>query len=221
MKKILLFSALLLALIVSCHKPVKPDDEKPPDEIANAIWPFHENSFWEFDVWEVVSGEDFDYFEKYHVEEIFADSGKRVAKIKFTKYTEDTTFAEFTFWWGNKAEGLFEFAPFGDVFSAFDEQRLLFKFPATDMDSFQTYSWDFTNPYTMLFFDIGIPTMVVPAGSFEGCVGYQLHRQVGHEPPVDNYYYFKPDTGYIRYEKYEAGSLVKTRSLKTLAITGD
>ncbi|MCK5833440.1 hypothetical protein KAH81_07205, partial [bacterium] len=218
MKTILLIALFLILIAVSCDNPVDPNNN-PPDEIENAIWPFHEGSFWEYDVWEIVSGEEYNYFEKYRVVDIFAHNEKRVAEIEFSKYTEDTVFAAFTFWWGNTTSGLYEYAPFDESFSAFDLPRLLFKYPAEDMDSFLTYSWDFANPFTMFYFDMGIPIVSVPAGDFEACVGYQLYYQTGHEPPIDNYYYFKPDTGYISYEKYEAGSPSKTRLLKDFLIS--
>ena len=220
MKKYLpLLSILFVALFLSCDAcddPVGPNDNVPP-MVDNPLWPYTENSFWEFDVWESGDGGDFNYFEKYRVVDVFGHDDNRVAQIEFTKYTEDTLFAEFTFWWGNTDSGLYEFAPFGEDFSP-REPRLLFKFPAADMDSFQSYAYDFENPQTMFYFESGVPIIDVPAGSFENCVGYQLHYQIGHEPPIDNYYYFKPDTGYIRYERYEAGSLIKTRSLRDFAL---
>jgi len=200
----------------ACDNPVGPEDIPPM--IDNPLWPWTLHSFWEFDVWESVDGSEIDYFEKYEVVDVFGYDDNRVAKIEFTKYTEDTLFAEFIFWWGNTESGLYEFAPFDTPFSPNQSPKLLFKFPAEDMDSFQTYSYDFVNPFTMVYFDAGVPEIVVPAGTFESCIGYQLHYQIGHEQPVDNYYYFKPDTGYIRYERYVAGSLVKTRSLRDFAL---
>ena len=218
-KHIPLFLILIVVVFVSCDacdNPIEPEDIPPM--IDNPLWPWTLNSYWEFDIWESTDGAEFEYYEKYRVVDVFGYEDNRVAEIEFTKYTEDTIFADFTLWWGNTETGLYEFAPYDVEFAPNPSPKLLFKFPAEDLDSFQTYSYDFVTPYTMFYFDAGVPPIIVPAGTFESCVGYQLHYQTGHELPVDNYYYFKPDTGYVRYERYEAGSLIKTRSLRDFAL---
>ncbi|HHS50323.1 MAG TPA: hypothetical protein ENN07_04330 [candidate division Zixibacteria bacterium] len=219
MKKTIVFLLILFALGLSCEKPNGPNGDNIPDEIDRALWPFNTGSFWEFDVWEMTSEGEFNYFEKYAVLNIIAHDGNRVAKIEFTQYLEDTTFGRFVMWWGNTLDGLYEFAPFGEVFNPHDAPRLLFLFPAEDMDAFGSYAFDFQDPITMTYFDIGIPPFDLPAGRFDECVGYNLSRHVMPDPPENNYYYFKPDTGYVRFEKYITGSgLVKTRSLRDFLV---
>ncbi|RKZ28180.1 hypothetical protein DRQ36_10830, partial [bacterium] len=170
--------------------------ESLQEDIDNAIWPFSEGNWWVYDVWEQgeTAADSFVYLEKYEVVCPFAHEDSRVVEIDFEVFIPETVFARYKLWWGNTDSGLYAYAPIEDVFEPYSSPRLLFKFPAENLETFLSYAPNPDNPEEIVYFDTGIPEISVPAGTFTGCVGYQMH-----DPPADdNYYFFVPDTGYIR-----------------------
>jgi len=208
-------SLLALVLFFGCDNGVDPPDPVVPDEIEGAVWPLEVGNEWTFDVQAVddSSGDLYYYGERYIVDSAFLYNGKRVTRVILEYFVGDTTFQSFTLWWGNTLDGLFEYAPFGNAFVPFESSRMLFKYPAGDGEMFQSYAPNPANPVEMGFIS-EMPSVSLPAGSFDNCVGYQFY-----EPPgVNIYYYFVPDTGYVQMEKYIGSSLDKARYLRDFVI---
>jgi len=186
------------------------DNDTIPDPVDNPLWPFNVGDWWEIMVWDNEGSHPETTFEYYEVDSVFGFSDERVARIRFSLLRNDTLFSYPDIWWGNTEEGLYMFGPYGNEFEPYDSPRLLFKHPAIDGDAFDSYALDDPGVADeMLFFDMGIPPIEVPAGTFDLCVGFQVHQA----PATDYYYYFQPDMGYISMEKYNGSSLVKTKRL--------
>ncbi len=208
-EKLLSFAIIMLVVFLGCDS-VDPDPPEVPDEIENAVWPFVEGNEWTFTTrtWNDSIADWEEYGERYEVVRAFLHGNSRVVEIALEYFIEDTVFAEYTFWWGNTTAGLFAYAPYSESFVAYDSPRLLFKYPAENGEDFQSFA-PYPDSPTEMFFSSTMPTITVPAGEFEACVGYQYYI-----PPGDNiYYYFAPDTGYIYMEKYVGSTLTKTRAL--------
>lgn len=207
-----IFGIISVFIFLTCNRENHNNHDTIPQEIDNAIWPFEVGSWWILDVWDnEVSGEPFEYSEKYSVDSAFMHNNRRVALIRFEQFTPDTVFGRSVIWWGNTSGGLFMFAPYGNSFEPYSSPKLLFKHPATDGESFSSYSIDSDNPDMMFCYLSGVPDVEVPAGIFSNCVFYMIHRS----PATDHYYYFKPDTGYVMMERKIGEATVKTRKLKT------
>ena len=221
MKKSIILSLIAAALIIGflgCENPTNGNgDDDIPEPVENPLWPFEVGNSWTLEVRDDQAGaEDTLFYEEYRVEDVFGHDGERVAELNFRKFIGDSTLGSYTFWWGNTESGLYQFANLGDEFEPYEEGPiLLFKKPAEEGENFASFIlMDGEAPDDVYFFSSGIPTISVPAGDFESCLGYQVHR----DPGMDIYYYFTPDTGYVRMEKYVGGSLVKTRSLTELQL---
>ncbi len=204
-----------LVLILGCDNGVDPPDPEVPDEIDGAIWPLVVGNEWTFDVQAIddSTGDWIYYGERYIVDSALVHDGKRVNRVMLEYFVEDTTFQSFTLWWGNSLEGLFEYSPFGDTFEPYELPRLLFKYPADDGETFQSYAPNPSDPVDMGFIS-EMPGVTIPAGTFDDCVGFQYY-----EPPgVNIYYHFVPDTGYVQMEKFVGSSLDKARYLRDFVI---